>query len=117
MNDVIGALPTLVDDKRMWQSMEGIWSHSFYHELRTPPEDHPLYLIESPSNTRANRERTTMVMFESFNVPLLHMENSAVCSLYGSDDMKRKTGLVLESGHGITHVVPVVNGHALSCYN
>ena len=49
-------------------------------------------------------------MFEVFNVPCLYVQNTAVLSLYSGG---RTTGVVIDSGYGISHSVPVYEGYAI----
>ncbi len=49
-------------------------------------------------------------MFESFNVPTLYAQNQAVLSLYSGG---RTSGVVVDSGYGITHSVPIYEGYAI----
>ncbi|CAI5943107.1 unnamed protein product [Closterium sp. NIES-64] len=93
-----------------WDDMEKIWHHIFYNELRVTPEERPVLLTEPPMNPEANRERMTVVMFETFNVPAVYVAIQAVLSLYASG---HTTGMVLESGDGVTHAVPIHEGYAL----
>jgi centractin len=93
-----------------WEDMESIWHYVYENELKTLPEEHPVLLTEPPLNPRANRDIAAQLMFEAFNVPALYMSIQAVLSLYASG---RTTGVVLDSGDGVSHAVPVFEGFAI----
>ncbi|KAJ5079958.1 actin-42a [Anaeramoeba ignava] len=94
-----------------FDDMEKIWHHTFYNELRINPEEHPLLLTESPLNPRANREKITQIMFETFKTPAFYLENTSVLSLYASG---RKTGVVIDWNDNMYGVHPVYEGSVLN---
>jgi actin len=93
-----------------WDDMEKLWHYTLQVELRVSPEHHPILLTESPQTPREQREKMTQIMFEVFNVPCLYVQNTAVLALYSGG---RTTGVVLDSGFGISHSVPIYEGYAI----
>ena len=95
-----------------WDDAEAVWRHAFLHELRDVwPDAQPILLAEAPLTPKASREKLVDIMFEVFNVPAVYVAGHAALALFGSG---RFTGVVLESGFGVTHVVPVFEGVELA---
>merc|ERR1712159_116551 len=95
-----------------WDDMERVWHHTFFNELRVNPSDDIgcVLLTEAPLNAKVNRETITQVMFESFNVPATFIAMQAVLALYASG---RTTGVVVDSGDGVSHTGPIYEGYAM----
>merc|ERR1712232_1230260 len=101
-----------------WDDMEKVWQHTFDNELRLNVGDEyeadedvsGVLMTEAPMNPKENREKMTQIMFETFNVRRFYLSIQAVLSLYASG---RTTGLVVDSGDGVTHTVPVYEGYSL----
>ncbi|KAI8803386.1 actin-like protein [Cladochytrium replicatum] len=95
---------------RDWDDMEKIWQYMYSEDLKVISEEHPVLLTEAPLNPRQHRENAAQIFFETFNVPALYMSVQAVLALYASG---RTTGIVLDSGDGVTHAVPVYEGFGM----
>ncbi|KAH6860693.1 Arp2/3 complex subunit, actin nucleation center [Alternaria novae-zelandiae] len=101
-----------------WDLMERFWSNSIFKYLRVEPEDHHFLLTEPPLNPPENREATAEIMFESFNVAGLYIAVQAVLALAASWTSSKVqdrslTGTVIDSGAGVTHVIPVAEGYVI----
>jgi actin len=93
-----------------WDDMEKVWAYCFSNELRVDPNEHRVLLTEAPMNPKANREKMTTLMFETFQIQGLYVSIQAVLSLYANG---RTTGCVIDSGDGVTHTVPVFEGFSI----
>ncbi|KAL3861205.1 hypothetical protein ACJMK2_007257 [Sinanodonta woodiana] len=87
-----------------WDDMEKIWYYTFYNVLRVAPEEYRTMLTEAPFNPKANREKMTQIMFETFKTKAFYIGIQAILSLYASG---QTTGIVFDSGDGVTQVVPI----------
>jgi len=97
-----------------FESMELLWDYTF-KQLNVDPSRHPVLLTEPPYNAKPNREQMVEIMFEVFQVPSLNISIQGVLALLGQG---RTTGLVLDSGEGVTHCVPIFDGFGLPhCIN
>jgi len=101
-----------------WTQMEKVWQHCIFKYLRCDPEDHFFCLTEPPLNPPENREFLAEVMFETFNIPGLYIAVQAVLALaasWTSKQVKERTltGTVIDSGDGVTHVIPVAEGYVI----
>jgi actin-related protein len=90
--------------------MEKIWNHTFKDELRVNPDEHPVLLTEPPLNPKVKREKMTQIMFEDFNVPAMYLAIQPCLSLYSAG---KTTGIVCDSGDGVTSVAPIYEGFSI----
>ncbi len=67
-------------------------------------------MTESPLTPKENREKMAEIMFETLQIPDFYVGITAVCALYA---FGKTTGIVLDSGHSVTHSVPIYEGFAL----
>lgn len=103
-----------------WDMMEKFWNRCIYGYLQCNPENHYMLLTEPPLNPPENREYSAEIMFETFQVPGLYIGVQAVLALIASKVAEKAdkvmTGTVVDSGDGVTHVIPVVDGYVIgSC--
>jgi len=103
-----------------WDDIEHLWQHSIYSKLRCQPENHNFLLTEPPlSSTPEQREQIAEIMFETFNVPGLYIAVDSVLAIIASFTNqgvhnRELSGVVVDSGDGVTRIVPVAEGHVLS---
>lgn len=95
---------------RNWEDAEHVWNYTFFEKLKVNPKDCKILLTEPPMNPLANREKMVQVMFEKYGFKAAYIAIQAVLTLYAQGLL---TGVVVDSGDGVTHIVPVYEGFSL----
>lgn len=114
---------------RNWEDMKHLWDYTFDEKLKVDPRGRKVLLTEPPMNPKVNRQRMVQVMFEEYGFQGVYVAIQAVLTLYAqgeigpvamtqsADHLGRRpgltTGVVVDSGDGVTHIVPVYDGYAL----
>ncbi|TMW59622.1 hypothetical protein Poli38472_004691 [Pythium oligandrum] len=92
-----------------WDDMEKLWDYTFKERLGINPADgHRILLTEPPLNPKRNREKLTEIMFEKYGFEGCNITTQAMLTLYAQGIV---TGVVIDTGDGVTHVVPVYEGY------
>jgi actin-related protein 2 len=92
---------------RDWDGMEKLWEYTFNEKLKIEPKDHKILLTEPPFNPLQNRQRIMENMFDKFGFSHAKCSIQATLVLYAQGLL---TGVVVDSGDGVTHIVPVWDG-------
>lgn len=96
---------------RNWDDMVSLYDYTFgQSKLNIDPTKCKLLLTEPPMNPMKNREKMIEVMFETYKFHGLYIAIQAVLTLYAQGIL---TGVVIDSGDGVTHICPVYDGFAL----
>ncbi|MHA2131319.1 MAG: hypothetical protein ACW99L_15250, partial [Promethearchaeota archaeon] len=91
-----------------WDAFYEILNYIFYSLLRIEDlSDYPVFYCESPFMHRETKEYIARLLFETHGVKSLIMMPTPLLSLFS---VGLTTGLVIESGDGLTWVAPIVNG-------
>ena len=90
-----------------WEDMEKLWDYTFYEKLEIDPEEKKILLTEAPLNPKSNREKMFEMMFEKYSFEGATVSIQAMLTLYAQGLL---TGVVVDTGDGVTHVVPVYEG-------
>ena len=96
---------------RNWEDMMHVWDYTFGPEkLDLEPDKCKILLTEPPMNPTRNREKMIEVMFEKYGFDSAYIAIQAVLTLYAQGLL---TGVVVDSGDGVTHICPVYEGFAM----
>ncbi|MHA2281354.1 MAG: hypothetical protein ACXAC5_10915 [Promethearchaeota archaeon] len=91
-----------------WDSYFEILNYIFYSLLRVDSlSDYPVFYCESPFMHRETKEYIARLLFETHGVRSLIMMPTPLLSLFS---VGLTTGLVIESGDGLTWIAPIISG-------
>lgn len=95
-----------------WEDMQTIWQYIFDKELaiKDSMSEHPILVTEPLLDHPPNRKKMSELLFEVFNFPALYIARQSVASMYATGET---TGLLLQSGDGVTEVMAMVEGFML----
>ncbi|TGZ84334.1 Actin/actin-like protein [Ascodesmis nigricans] len=94
-----------------WDDMQHVWDYTFNEKLQIDPTGRKILLTEPPMNPLSNREKMCEVMFERYNFGGVYVAIQAVLALYAQG---LSSGVVVDSGDGVTHIVPVYESVVLN---
>lgn len=110
--------------------MQHLWNYTFYDKMNIDPTGRKILLTEPPMNPLKNRERMAEVMLEGYNFGGVYVAIQAVLALYAQGEFFSpwfnrvqllnvlekglSSGVVVDSGDGVTHIIPVYESTVLN---
>ncbi|GMM29734.1 actin-related protein 2 [Martiniozyma asiatica (nom. inval.)] len=94
-----------------WEDMEHLWDYAFNERMNISTQNKKVLLTEPPMNPLKNREKMCDVMFEKYQFGSVYVAIQAVLALYAQG---LSSGVVVDSGDGVTHIVPVYESIVLN---
>ena len=90
-----------------------LWDYVLTQKLglvKNDLKERKLLLTEAPENPTANKIKMAQILFEKIGIGFFNIEPQAKMTLYCEGE---ETGVVLDSGDGVTHVIPVFANYLL----
>jgi actin-related protein len=97
----------LVED---WDGFDRLLDFGFKDTLKLNTSEHSILMAESTFNTDDRRETLIEHLFEHLQCPAAFLVKDSVLTSFS---VGRHTSLIVDSGSGVTTIVPVHNGYAL----
>ncbi|VEN35232.1 unnamed protein product [Callosobruchus maculatus] len=96
---------------RNWDDMCHVWDYTFGpKKMNLDPKETKILLTEPPMNPLKNKEKMIEVVFEKYGFAGAYVAIQAVLTLYAQGLI---TGVVVDSGDGVTHICPVFEQYTL----
>lgn len=73
-------------------------------------KEHPIFITEPILNPYYHRKQVAAALLENMSVPAIFFGSQPILSLFASND---KSGIILESGEGITQCSVVYEGYSI----
>ncbi|KAM9250471.1 LOW QUALITY PROTEIN: actin-like protein 7A [Cariama cristata] len=91
-----------------WNCVQDTLEYTFQMEVKIQPKNHTVLVSVPPLCTITDKEKYAEKMFEAFHMPAIHIAYQSNLSMY----LYGKTSaLIVESGHGTSHVVPIYESY------
>ena len=93
--------------------MEILWDYVLQKKLKINKSDfknRKLLITEAPNNPDKNKEKMAQILFEKIGIGFFNIEPQAKMTLYCEGG---ESGVVLDSGDGVTHVIPIAKNFLL----
>ena len=96
------------------EDMKLLWDYVLNIKLGIKKDDfkdRKLLMTEAPNNPDRNKEVMAEILFEKLGIGYFNIEPQAKMTLYAEGE---ETGVVLDSGDGVTHVIPIFSNYLLT---
>jgi len=94
-----------------WDSFYAVLTHIFFNVLRVDPSKVNVIYTENALTPLETRKYITRLLFETYRVKSVYLANASVMALFSAG---LTTGILLESGEGLTWVVPIIDGRIVT---
>jgi actin beta/gamma 1 len=89
-----------------WENLAYFLDNLFKNYLQIDPKNYGMFITETPLTSESNRKKLVDLMFDTFQIPSIFINNGAILSLYGACKF---SGFVIDSGYEFSEIVPLRN--------
>lgn len=93
-----------------WEECYHLWKYGF-DEMKVKPSQSTIIVTEPVRNPDENREKIAELLFEKFGFSKMQLQFQPIFSMISEG---KQTACVLDSGDGVSTVIPIVNNYVLN---
>jgi len=96
------------------EDIQILWDYVLQKKLKIVKDnfkDRKLLMTEAPNNPDRNKEVMAEILFEKLGIGYFNIEVQAKMTLYAEGE---ETGVILDSGDGVTHVIPIFQNYLIT---